>query len=408
MSRLAYGAFGANSIQADGFTLVNVPTIVTSPFTGGGPYALQVVGTTAQVLATYAQTLVAGRSYYMRARVRISGTPTTTTLLLGFGVNTTTATATNFGVGLVAGTRDVRLWAGSARGAVGPTLAVNTDYLLEVQAIYDPAGSGNDTIAVRVDGVLVDTFTGAIILGPAGGIFLGLSPNAGITAHYTDWAVNDDQGGNNNSWCADARTAMLLPVSDDAPNSTISADAWRAGNTGTTNLFAAVDNAPPTGATSPGTTVSQIVCDTPSVARNYVVVTAAYSTQIAAGDTINVVQGIVAHGESISTGTKTGTCDLFANPAGSVSGSFNYGNDAGAAGAFPTLWTSTRTPPVIAPTPTLASGASIQVTAAVATRNVDVCFMGAYIDYTPAVVTAATAPPPFQRRWRYLPQRRAR
>lgn len=393
MSRLAFGAFGASSLEIDGVSAgFGTPTIVTSPFTGGGAFAAQCVvsGATATTVR-YALSQVSGRGYYARARVRISATPAADTILIA-STGTAPSSAALMGLVLASGSRDIRIWAGSAaRDVAGPTLAINTDYLLELYVKYDTAG--NETVTGRVDGVQFATFTGAISASAGVDVSFGVSASANMTAHFTDWAVNDDQGADNTSWCGDARTAMLLPASDDAGNSFIGIDGWRAGLGGVTNLFAAVDNTPPTGTTSPGSSATQIVCDTPSVARNYVAVTAAYSTVLAAGDTINVVQGIVAHGESVTTGTKTGTIDLFANPAGSVSGSFNYGADAGAVGAWPSLWVVLRTGQVIAPTPTRSSGASFRVTAAASTRNVDVCFMGVYVDYTPAVA-AADRPPP--------------
>lgn len=378
MTRLAFGAFGANSVEVDGLTPSTV-AVVASPFTGGGPFALQVVGAALARNAKYSLTLTSDRGYYLRARAMISATPSADTLLVSTG-GASPGTTAAMGLALASGSRAIRIWAGGAvRDVAGPTLAVDTAYLLELFVTYSSAG--NEIVTGRVDGVQFATFTGAITAAALDAYF-GVSANAAITAHFTDWAINDDQGSDNNSWCGDARTAMLLPASDDAGNSTISADAWRAGNSGTTNLFDAVNNTPPTGATSPGTTASQIVCDTPSVARNYVAVTGTYNAQINGADTINVVQGIVAHGESVSTGTKTGTIDVFANPAGSVSASFNYGADAGGCGAWPTLWTVNRTPTVIAPAPTRSSGASLRVTSAVSTRNVDACFMGVYVDYT--------------------------
>ena len=396
MTRLAFGAVGASDFTVDGLGVTATPpTIVASPFTGGGPNAIRTVASaTVQVYAFYALTLTSGRGYYLRVRTRISGAPSVDTLLLSFG-NPNPATVSNVGLALQAGSRDIRLWGGAAvRGVAGPTLAVDTDYLLEVFVNLNTAA--DDTVTGRVDGTQFATFTGALTTSLSTAVAMGLHIGAGITAHFTDWALNDDQGSNNNSWPGDGRVKLLVPVSDDTGNSTISADAWRAGNTGTTNLFAAVDNTPPVGVASAGSTTSQIVCDTPSTARNYVAVTAAYDTAMAAGDTIQAVQGVIAHGESVTTGTKTGTCDLFANPAGSVSASFNYGNDAGGAGTYPTLWTVTRAPLVEAPTPTRSSGASIRVTANTNTRNVDVCFMGVYVDYLVAAAAAKAPPPTFR------------
>lgn len=409
MTRLGWGAFGANSILADGLTVGSgVPTVVASPFTGGGAFAMQCVGTTTFVNTAGPPAASDNRGYYLRARVRISGAPAVNTGLLGFGTPSVSVTS-NFGIGLAAGSSVARLFAGGAfRGANGPTLAANTDYLLEVYAMYNQVTTLTDFVGGRVDGVDIDT-TQSAAWTTATNVpsFMGIASNVAMTAHFTDWALNDDQGADNNSWCGDARVAMLVPASDDTGNSFIAADGWRAGNTGTTSLFAAVDNKPPTGAASPGTTTSQIVVDTPSVARSYVGVTGTYTAAgIAAGDTITLVQGMVWHAESVNTGTKTGTIDLFANPSTSTQ-AITFGNDVGLAAAWPTSWFRNVTPLSVAPTPTRGTGASIRVTADISTRNSDVCFMGVYVEYTLAVAASGPPPPfPLRRIEQRIPARR--
>ncbi len=386
MTRLAFGAFGANNNTIDGLTFGSGVTIVASTFTGGGPYELQVVGSASNISGFLGISQTSNVGYYMRARVRLSGTPAADTLICGFGLSTL-ATIGNFGIYLASGSMSARLWAGAAvRGVAGPALVANTDYLFEVYALYNATGTLDDTISARINGVTIDTVSGAFATAAPGAIFMGLSANAGITAHYTDWAVNDDQGASDNSWCGDARVAMLLPVATAVAQSDTGADAWRLANSSTTNLFDGVNNTPPIGVASPGTTspASQIVCDTPSVARNYTANTATYDSVMAAGDTITHVQGVVAHGESITTGTKTGTCDLQANPAGGSTTAITFGNDAGGDGTWPTLWSVSRTPISLAPSVTRSGGVNVRVTAAIATRNSDVCFMGAYVEYVVA------------------------
>lgn len=392
MTRLAFGAFGANSVEADGFTLSGVPTVVASPFTGGGPYAMEAVGTATAVYALYTAGIVGNIGYYVRTRFRTSGSPAVDTYVMSVGQPTTT-NAASMGLAILAGTLSLRLYGNNAvRGTTGVTLLANTDYLIELFVEYNIGGGANETITGRVDGVQFDTVT-ASIAGTVPPTFgLGLSANAGITVHYTDWAINNDQGADNNTWCGDARTTLLLPVSDDGANSFIGADGWRAGNSATTNLWDAVNNTPPTGAASPGTTASQIVCDTPSTTRLYVAISATYDSVLAAGDTLNCVQGLAATGESIATGTKAGPVDLFANPVGAGTTNFNFGNDVGADGTFPTNWYVIRTAVEVAPSVTRSSGVKLRIGEGTNTRSADVCFMGVYVDYTPAV--AAYAPPP--------------
>lgn len=53
--------------------------------------------------------------------------------------------------------------------------------------------------------------------------------------------------------------------------------------------------------------------------------------------TLSVITPALCHGEEVSTGTKTGTFALTKNPV-IAAATFTYGNDIGAAGAYPTNW----------------------------------------------------------------------
>jgi len=389
MTRLAFGAVGANNLTIDGLTSAGSVTIVSSPFTGGGPYAVAADATVGGAAASYTIALTGGRGYYVRGRFRISATPTADCMLLACG-NLGPASAAAFGLGFQSGSLAIRLFGGgSVRDVAGPTVIANTDFLLELYIIINAAG--DDTITGRLNGTQFATFTGALTATVPSNFLWGGTGATGVTVHATDWAVNDDQGANNNSWCGDARTALLLPVSDDAVKSAIGADAWRAGNSSSTDLWAAVDNTPPVGATSPGTTTSQIVCDTPSTNRTYVPLTATYDSQCGVGATINLVQVVCANAESVSTGTKTGGIGLDSNPS-LANTSFTYGADAGAGAAYPTTWQISRSATVVSPSVTPSSGASPRVQMATSTRNGDVCFMGVYVDYTVAAGPAQDNP----------------
>lgn len=202
-------------------------------------------------------------------------------------------------------------------------------------------------------------------------------------------------------WTGDGRVVHLLPVADSgALSGDIGADAWRAGNTGTTNLFEAVNNVPPAGLASPGTTTSQIVCDSPSVSRSYRPMTEPYDARVPSGLPITFVRTVVVHGESIATGTKTGGMNVSSNPD-ITSVSVTYGEDVGACGTFPTNWKVTFG--VVSYNPTLirSEGAQLSINEATNARNADVCYLAMQVEYKEYV------PPPRSRRKRHQAVMRA-
>jgi hypothetical protein len=256
-------------------------------------------------------------------------------------------------------------------------------------------GTGaTDELELRLDGTLVAVGTGLNMTDLLPGrLTAGADSisNPGGFVYVDDVAVNDDQGTDQNSWPGEGKIVLLKPVSDDGANSNIGADAWRAGNSGTTNLWTAVDNTPPVGAISPGTTTSQIVCDTPSVARGYRALTDTYTNAgIGASDTITLLQQLAVHGEAVSTGTKAGDIQYGGNCGSTEFTNFNYGDDAGAAGAFPTGWKLVRNPVVYSPSVATGTAAGLDVGHQANTRNGMICFMGLYVEY---VLAAAGLPP---------------
>lgn len=105
---------------------------------------------------------------------------------------------------------------------------------------------------------------------------------------------------------------------------------------------------------------------------------------IGASDTINAVMPIVWHGEGVSTGTKTGSFGMQANPADTY-GTFNYGFDVGALGTFNSTWAGSSLV-TSSPSVTLGNNPVIAVRKTdTGTRVASVCALGMYVDYTPAV-----------------------
>lgn len=112
---------------------------------------------------------------------------------------------------------------------------------------------------------------------------------------------------------------------------------------------------------------------------------------IAAADTINAVMPFVWHGEDVGTGTKTGSFGMQANPADAY-GTFNYGENIGALGAFQTNWKcSLRV--TSAPSVTRGNNPVVAVRKTdTGTRVASICGMGMYVDYTPAPTSMPPQP----------------
>ena len=104
---------------------------------------------------------------------------------------------------------------------------------------------------------------------------------------------------------------------------------------------------------------------------------------IGSSDTINAIMPFVWHGEDVSTGAKTGSFGMQANPADTY-GTFTYGA-AAALGTFNANWRANH---VITSSPSVTLGNNPVIAVRktdTGTRVASVCAMGMYVDYTPAV-----------------------
>jgi hypothetical protein len=100
--------------------------------------------------------------------------------------------------------------------------------------------------------------------------------------------------------------------------------------------------------------------------------------------TIRLVYAVACHAEAISTGTKSGNLSVFANPAIAAT-AVTYGDNAGAATAYPGTWRWSKT--AVSYDPTLASHAVapvIKLTKEDGTTRVAMCCaLGAVVEYIP-------------------------
>jgi len=180
---------------------------------------------------------------------------------------------------------------------------------------------------------------------------------------------------------------LLLPAADPG-----ALNSWTNGGGGTTSIFEGVNNRPPTGAAA-ATNGIKIKNAGSTANLDYVATMQTYTAGgIPAGATINAVMPICVDGEEVTTGTKTGNIWCASNPSQTAGGnSFDYGDDLGALGTFPTLWMPHYGPATSSPSVTLGTAPTVTVRKTAATaRVVDVTLLGLYVDYTPAAPAGTT------------------
>lgn len=288
-------------------------------------------------------------------------------------------------------------------GASGASLRLNTDGTLTVlgsgsvlgsstTALSDTArwyriefGSFSSTVVLRIDGIE------EVNVGSAESVGARLGADDTVASTYT--AYVDDLVVDDAAWPAHSFVRMLLPTGDTQVGS------WTGGVGGTTNLFDAVNNAPPIG-TATETDLTQIESIDGSgdnATDEYRATIATYaSAGIVGGDTVLAVAPLIWHGEDVSTGTKTGSVAMVANPNPASYQAFTFGGDIGALGTFPSNWQGTGPALVDSPSVTLSTNPQIAVRKTDAgTRVASICFIGLKVEYRPAAGGATDTPFPF-------------
>jgi hypothetical protein len=242
---------------------------------------------------------------------------------------------------------------------------------------------------LQIDGVSIATWSGtqAFTNGANWGWFLS-APGANKTMNVDDVALNDSTGATNNTWCGDGAVVLLVPTADSAKGT-----GWTNDAAGTTNFFNATKNTPPTGIadTTGGSGLHQIRNATSNANSNYDATMTTYTAAGAGtGATVNAVLPVTATAAPVTTSSKQGTVGVVSNPAitnialgaTGTAGAFWSGLAGGTYGAGWkwSLGTMTQTPTV-----TLGTAPVMRITQVTSsTRIADVCFMGMYVDYTPA------------------------
>jgi hypothetical protein len=371
MARLLTCGFEANDVTIDGIGGTTGTSLVRS-----GARAMT------SVTANFVSTGVHGTTYYARAYYHWTAWPTSGTgsSLAFTGTNVIQIRVSTSGLLTCVPT------AGTIPGSFQASL--NTWYRLEL-AGRTSASASSTYGEWYVDGSsLGSSSTLNMTAVWAGmGTQMGLS---GLTGAVDDVAYNDSNGASQNGLPGAAKVVLLLPISDNALGT-----GWTNDNlvNTTTNLWECVNNTPPIGIadTTSSTTSDQNRNATASANSNYDANLTTYTTAgIASGDTINVLDPIVATAAPVTTSAKQGTVGVSSNPvianvalsATGTSGAFWAGATAG---TYPTGWKASHGTATYAPSVTLGSSPVLRITQVTSsTRIAMVCFMGLYVDYTPA------------------------
>lgn len=333
-----------------------------------------------------------GTDYFLRAYIRVTGSPNGSIEILSLGFN-------NYNV-IMSATRTLRMRSGTvAFGAESSALAVDTWYRVELR-VRTSASANSSQMELLLDGTQVDvstTVNNTTVAGDPTFGWINSGQNNGQFLYFDDLALNDSNGSAQNSWPGDGKIVLLLPTSDNARGSWV---AGSAGTTSTSNLWEGLNNTPPIGTSTPLATTEGISnaisgATAPNGDFNMATYTAA---GVGASDTINCVQQVICHGEDVATGTKTGTFKIFSNPDSGTAdnvaagGSNQFGPSAGGAvGTHPANWRGQGGTIVHSPSVTKSTAPVARITKTdTGTRAADLDFMGIMVDYTPAV--AANVP----------------
>jgi len=318
---------------------------------------------------------IPGGSGWIRFYMRVTARPATTARMC-FGSNA--ASRTNLLLN-TNGTLALRV----ATTTIGTSSVALTDttkwYMIEINT-----AASASALSLVVDGVT--EVTSASQTSTVRGIFGCFDTVADTFTAYYDDIVTD-----NSTQPGPGAVVLLKPTSDSAIGT-----GWTLG-TGTavsSNAFDSVNNTPPTGVAdlAVGSDPKQLRNAASAANSNIDVNLQTYAAAgISAGDTIQAVLPLTYTAAPVATSAKQGTVGVVSNPAitnvalasGGTAGAFWSGV---AAGTFATGWKLSLGTLTTGPSVTLGTAPVMRVTQVTSsTRIAMVCFMGMYVDYTPAV-----------------------
>ena len=241
----------------------------------------------------------------------------------------------------------------------------------------------NGMDAVTVAGTTTVTSTRALLGAPVG------TETGDLTAYYDDVIID------NAGFLPPSKCGLLLPTADSARTT-----GWVTGAGGTTALWDAVNNRPPTATTDPGSATSQIRNATSEASASYDATLQTYAVGgVVTGDTILAVQNVIATAAPVTTSAKQGLVGNASNPAittialgaGGTAGAFWSG---AAAAAYPTGWKISLGTMTLNPSVVVGTAPVMRVTQVTSsTRIADVGFMGLNFAWTPLLPPVPRATP---------------
>ncbi len=238
-------------------------------------------------------------------------------------------------------------------GSDSAALSLNQWAQIEI-ALLQPT-AGNATVGARLNGTDFVPSTTATLTGAASGQYhVGIVAPNGVTTFQMDFddvALNDSTAGaGQTSWCGNGQVVLLRPTADS------SRVGWTDGAGGTSALWDAVNNTPPTGSASPGAT-TQIKDTASNTTDTYVATLATYTAAgVPAGSTVTTARIIGNIGQ---VGTSAHSFGLASsNP---TIAEVTRSGTAAAAGTFPTNWVWATSGFSYLPAPTLGSAPTITV-----------------------------------------------
>lgn len=272
-------------------------------------------------------------------------------------------------------------------------------YRIEYQATI-VINAGNTQIDITLNDILVDGTSAAIsatsnsVAGTIGGTIAGTfgwvtAPGANLVCYISDAALNDNQGVNQNTYPGSGMCVLLVPTATSA-----AAAKWLDNDGTQTNMWQGAANTPPAGIAAATSPSHAYIKHTGGAAGTTDAFDATMKTYLAAGikqvDAVNVIQYYIVTGEESGTGTKLLAVAGVSNPVVAQSSSFDVFAASGAQGIYASNWSlwKDRLPFQYAPSVTVGTAPVYRVVRPeTASRVASVCFMGMYVDYTPAVVS---------------------
>lgn len=349
---------------------------IQSTIARSGTYALRVNASASFGYVRYNSRPAGGslRSAFrsFRLYLRIASLPSAAVVIAGAG----TSSAPSFGVRL--NTDGTIIADDASGGSFTSTKALSADSTWH-RIEFDAGYSGGNGVQVYVDGISWAS-GGSSAVTTQQYAYIGITGNATVD-YYIDDVIWDDSAFAG-SLPGAGNVILLIPTAGNNANS------WTGGGGGTGDIHGGVDNIPPTGAATPAD-ASQIKNAASGGNLDYVATMQKYQALVPLGSTINAIMAICNDAEEVSTNTKAGGIWCASNPAQAAGGnSFDYGDDAGAMGAFPSNWSTHAGPVAVAPSVTLSTAPTVTVRKTTSTtRVVDVDFMGLYVDFTPLTVS---------------------